>query len=55
MRAVVQRVKQSSVNVKGDIVGQIGRGLLVLLGVANGDTADDDDVDYLYWEATVNF
>ena len=45
MRAVVQRVKQSSVNVNGDIVGEIGRGLLVFLGVANGDKTDD--VDYL--------
>jgi D-tyrosyl-tRNA(Tyr) deacylase len=45
MRAVVQRVKQSSVNVNGDIVGEIGRGLLVFLGVANGDKIDD--VDYL--------
>ena len=43
MRAVVQRVKQSSVKVNGKIVGEIGRGLLVLLGVANGDHTDDAD------------
>ena len=43
MRAVVQRVKKSSVNVGGDVVGKIGRGLLVLLGVANGDTTEDAD------------
>ncbi len=43
MRAVVQRVKQSSVKVDGKIVGEIGRGILVLLGVANGDTAGDAD------------
>ena len=43
MRAVVQRVKQSSVNVDGEIVGEIGRGLMVLLGVANGDTTTDAD------------
>ena len=43
MRAVVQRVKNSSVNVGGDVVGKIGRGLLVLLGVANGDTTEDAD------------
>ena len=43
MRAVVQRVRQSSVNVKGETVGKIGRGLLVLLGVAAGDSTDDAD------------
>ena len=43
MRAVVQRVKQSSVKVDGKIVGEIGRGILVLLGVASGDTAGDAD------------
>ena len=43
MRAVVQRVKNSSVNVGGDVVGKIGQGLLVLLGVANGDTTKDAD------------
>ena len=41
MRAVVQRVKQSSVKVGNKIIGQIGSGLLVLLGVARGDTASD--------------
>ena len=43
MRAVVQRVKRSSVNVGGETVGKIGRGLLVLLGVADGDSTDDAD------------
>ena len=43
MRAVVQRVKQSSVKAGNEMVGQIGRGLLVLLGVARDDTADDAD------------
>ncbi len=37
MRAVVQRVKESSVSVDGEIVGAIGRGLMVLLGVQRGD------------------
>jgi len=37
MRAVVQRVARASVTVDEDIVGSIGRGLLVLLGVAAGD------------------
>jgi D-tyrosyl-tRNA(Tyr) deacylase len=41
VRACVQRVSQASVTVDGQIVGQIERGLLVLLGVAGGDTDDD--------------
>ena len=45
MRVVLQRVSQCSVQVDGQRVGAIGRGLLVLLGVATGDTRAD--VDYL--------
>jgi D-tyrosyl-tRNA(Tyr) deacylase len=41
VRAVVQRVSQASVEVDGHIVGQIGRGLLVLLGVGQHDTLED--------------
>jgi len=41
MRAVVQRVSQASVSIEGKIVGEIGKGLVVLLGVKNGDTEDD--------------
>src|SRR4030095_8632320 len=45
MRAVVQRVTRASVTVDGEIVGEIGNGLAVLLGVAADDT--DADADYL--------
>jgi D-tyrosyl-tRNA(Tyr) deacylase len=38
MRAVVQRVKKASVEVEGEVVGQIERGLLVLVGIGKGDT-----------------
>ena len=41
MRAVVQRVKRASVTVEGVAVARIGRGLLVLLGVARGDGPAD--------------
>jgi D-tyrosyl-tRNA(Tyr) deacylase len=37
MRAVVQRVSRGSVTIEGQVVGQIGRGLVVLLGVGHGD------------------
>ena len=43
MRAVVQRVKSSSVIVEGKVVGEIGKGLLVLLGVAKPDKSEDAD------------
>lgn len=41
MRAVVQRVSSASVRVDSQTVGQIGRGFVVLLGVAADDTQDD--------------
>ena len=41
MRAVVQRVTQGSVEVEGNIVGSIGKGLMVLLGVSEKDTKED--------------
>lgn len=41
MRAVVQRVSEASVVVDADVVGAIGRGLLVYLGAGQGDTEAD--------------
>jgi D-tyrosyl-tRNA(Tyr) deacylase len=43
VRALVQRVSQAAVDVEGERVSQIGPGLLVLLGVASGDTEDVAD------------
>ena len=51
MKALLQRVTQASVSVAGEVVGRIGRGLVVLLGVANGDT--EKDAQYLA-QKTVN-
>lgn len=45
MRAVVQRVTGSKVSVEGKVVGQIGKGLNVLLGIAKEDT--EEDIIYL--------
>jgi D-tyrosyl-tRNA(Tyr) deacylase len=41
MRAVLQRVTRAAVSVDGETAGQIGAGLVVLLGVAQGDGPDD--------------
>lgn len=41
MRAVVQRVSEASVSVAGEVIGQIGAGLAVLVGVKQGDTEAD--------------
>jgi D-tyrosyl-tRNA(Tyr) deacylase len=45
MRAVVQRVSRAKVTVNDKVVGEIGRGLLVLLGVA--ETDETSDAEYL--------
>lgn len=41
MRAVVQRVKNADVSVNGEIIGEIDNGLLVFLGIGDGDTEED--------------
>ena len=45
MRVVVQRVSRAKVTVDGEITGEIGPGVLVLLGVSANDT--ESDADYL--------
>lgn len=41
MRIVIQRVKEASVSIAGAVHSAIGEGLFILVGVENGDTADD--------------
>lgn len=41
MRALVQRVSQASVNIESKITGQIGKGLLILLGISSNDVESD--------------
>ena len=41
MKAVIQRVTSASVEVEGELIGSCGHGLLILLGVATGDTEED--------------
>lgn len=43
MRVVLQRVSQAQVAVAGEVVGKIGRGMVVLLGIAPTDTMKDAD------------
>ncbi|WP_426349232.1 D-aminoacyl-tRNA deacylase [Alloiococcus sp. CFN-8] len=45
MRAVVQRVKKSSVTVEGETIGSIGLGFTVLLGIGKDDS--EEDIKYL--------
>ena len=45
MRCVVQRVSSASVAVNGQIVGQIGKGLMILVGVGQGD--GEKDIQYM--------
>ncbi len=43
MRALIQRVSEASVTVDGEVVGAIDRGLVVLVGVKEGDTEEEAD------------
>lgn len=45
MKTVIQRVSRASVTIGGEIKSKIGRGYMILLGVAEGDT--EEDVDWL--------
>lgn len=51
MKALIQRVRRAAVSIDDKTVGEIGRGLVVLVGVANGDT--ENDIEYLV-NKTVN-
>lgn len=43
MKALLQRVTSASVTIDGEVVGSIGRGLVVFVGVADGDSPKDAD------------
>ncbi len=45
MRAVIQRVKSASVKVNGELVSEIGAGLLIFLGISHDDT--ETELDYI--------
>mgnify|MGYP001864328061 CR=1 FL=1 len=45
MRALLQRVRRADVTVEGEVIGKIGQGLLVFLGVMDGDT--ESEMEYL--------
>lgn len=45
MRAVIQRALEGQVTVDNKIIGQIGRGLVILVGVGKGDS--DKDIEYI--------
>ena len=51
MKVLLQRVSQASVSIGGEVVGRIGKGLVVLVGIALGDT--EKDAQYLA-QKTVN-
>ena len=45
MKTVIQRVSRASVTIGGEVKSEIGKGYMILLGVADGDT--EEDVDWL--------
>ena len=45
MKVVIQRVTKASVKVDSEVIGEIGRGLVVFIGIAQGDTSED--IEYL--------
>ena len=45
MKALIQRVTKAAVTVDGEVVGKIGKGFVVLIGIANEDS--EKDIDYL--------
>ena len=48
MRIVVQRVTRSSVTIKGELISEIGKGLMALIGVQEGDTVSILDFEFEY-------
>lgn len=50
MRAVVQRVKNAGVTIDGENISEIGKGLLILIGITQGDT--EADIDYIVSKCT---
>lgn len=44
MKAVIQRVESASVHSEGELLGEIGKGLMILLGVAQGDEEKDAEL-----------
>ncbi|MEM1296087.1 MAG: D-aminoacyl-tRNA deacylase [Verrucomicrobiota bacterium] len=50
MRAVIQRVSEASVTIEGEVRGEIANGVLVLLGIEDGDS--QEDVDWLAGKIT---
>ena len=45
MRIIIQRTKRSSVSVNGKITGEIGKGMMILLGIEEAD--DNTDIEWL--------
>lgn len=50
MRAIIQRVSEASVSIDGKVTARIGHGLLVLLGIVEGD--DQEDIEWLVGKIT---